>query len=81
MDVATAGAAPLAGIAALMSIDALERTRGDGMLIVGSTGGAGSFVVQLGADAGATVVAGDERVRVPHLARVEADAGRRGHER
>src|SRR5215210_1188505 len=55
VDVATAGAAPLAGIAALMAIDALELTGGDTVLIVGATGGVGSFAVQLAADAGATV--------------------------
>jgi NADPH2:quinone reductase len=57
VDLATAGAAPLAGIAAIMAIDALELSEGDNVLIVGATGGLGSFAVQLAARAGATVVA------------------------
>ena len=55
VDLATAGAAPLAGIAAIMAIDALGQSDGDTVLIVGATGGVGSFAVQLAA--GATVVA------------------------
>src|SRR3954451_21248616 len=57
VDVATAGAAPLAGIAAIMAIDALELAEGDTVLIVGAAGGVGSFAVQLAARAGAPVVA------------------------
>jgi NADPH:quinone reductase-like Zn-dependent oxidoreductase len=57
VDLATAGAAPLAGIAAIMAIDALELSDGHTVLIVGATGGVGSFAVQLAAGAGATVVA------------------------
>ena len=57
VDLATAGAAPLAGIAAIMAIDALELSEGETVLIVGATGGVGSLAVQLAARAGATVVA------------------------
>jgi NADPH:quinone reductase-like Zn-dependent oxidoreductase len=57
VDVASAGAAPLAGIAAIMAIDALTVSDGDTVLIVGATGGVGSFAVQLAARAGVTVVA------------------------
>src|SRR5215218_4796189 len=57
VDLATAGTAPLAGIAAIMAIDALELTDGDTVLIVGATGGVGSFAVQLASRADATVVA------------------------
>ena len=57
VDIAVAGAAPLAGIAAMTSIDALRLTGGDTLLIVGATGGVGSFAVQLAARAGATIVA------------------------
>jgi NADPH2:quinone reductase len=57
VDLATAGAAPLAGIAAIMAIDAFELSDGDTVLIVGATGGVGSFAVQLAVRAGATVVA------------------------
>jgi NADPH:quinone reductase len=57
VDLATAGAAPLAGIAAVMAIDSLELSDGETVLIVGATGGVGSLAVQLAATAGATVVA------------------------
>ena len=39
VDVVTAGAAPLAAIAAMTAIDALELSEGDTVLIVGATGG------------------------------------------
>jgi NADPH:quinone reductase-like Zn-dependent oxidoreductase len=57
VELAAAGAAPLAGIAALLSADALDVSKGDTVLIVGATGGVGSFAVQLAAHAGATVIA------------------------
>ncbi len=57
VDLRTAGAAPLAGIAAMLSVDALELSNGDTLLIVGATGGVGSIAVQLATRAGATVTA------------------------
>jgi NADPH2:quinone reductase len=57
VDVATAGAAPLAGIAALLSVDALALSAGETVLVVGATGGVGSLAVQLGGRAGATIIA------------------------
>ena len=57
LDLATAGAAPLAGITALLSVDALDLSEGDVVLVIGATGGVGSLAVQLAAKAGATVVA------------------------
>jgi NADPH2:quinone reductase len=57
VDTATAGASPVVGIAAMLSLDALELASGDTLLIVGATGGVGSIAVQLAARAGATVVA------------------------
>jgi NADPH:quinone reductase len=57
VELAAAGAAPLVGITALAAIDALELSEGDSVLIVGATGGVGSFAVQLAAAAGATVIA------------------------
>jgi NADPH2:quinone reductase len=57
VDAASVGAAPLAGITAMLSIDALELSDGDTVLIVGATGGVGSLAVQLAAHAGATIVA------------------------
>jgi NADPH:quinone reductase len=52
-----AGAAPLSGITALLSVDALEVSEGDTVLVVGATGGVGSLAVQLFAHAGATLIA------------------------
>jgi len=57
VDLATAGAAPLAGITALTLIDALELAEGDTLLIVGAAGGVGSLATQLAARAGARVIA------------------------
>jgi NADPH:quinone reductase len=57
IDIATAAAAPLAGIAAITAVDALELSAGDTLLVVGATGGVGSLAVQLAARADATVIA------------------------
>jgi NADPH:quinone reductase-like Zn-dependent oxidoreductase len=57
VELAAAGAAPLAGITALSALDALGVSEGDTVLVVGATGGVGSFFVQLAANAGATVIA------------------------
>jgi NADPH:quinone reductase len=57
VDLATAGAAPLAGVTAMTAIDALQVSEGDTVLVVGATGGVGSFAVQLAAHAGVTVIA------------------------
>jgi NADPH:quinone reductase len=47
----------VAGITAMLAIDALELSEGDTLLVVGAPGGVGSFAVQLGVRAGAMVVA------------------------
>lgn len=57
LDVSAAGVVGLAAATALAGIDALELAIGDDVLIVGATGGVGSFAVQLAATAGATVIA------------------------
>ena len=57
VDLATAGAAPLAGIAALTLVDTLDLSEGDVLLIAGATGGVGSLAAQLAAQAGARVIA------------------------
>ncbi len=57
VDLATAGAAPLAGITALVAVEALDLSEGDVVLVVGATGGVGSLAVQLAAKAGARVIA------------------------
>ena len=56
-DAAAAGAAPLAAITALAAYDALDLGKGATVLVVGASGGVGSFAVQLAAAAGATVLA------------------------
>src|SRR4051794_25241209 len=57
LDLAAAGAAPLAGITAIAVVDALALSPGETVLIIGATGGVGSFAVQLAVKAGATVIA------------------------
>ena len=57
VDFEHAGAAPLAGIAAVAAFDALAPAQGETVLVVGAAGGVGSFFVQLAAAAGAKVVA------------------------
>jgi NADPH:quinone reductase len=52
-----AGAAPLAGITALAALDALGPAPNETVLVVGASGGVGSFFVQLAAGAGAHVIA------------------------
>ena len=57
IDLVVAGAAPLAGIAAMTAIDALDLSEGDVLLVAGATGGVGSLAVQLAARAGAQILA------------------------
>jgi NADPH2:quinone reductase len=57
VDLAQAGAAPLAGVTALAVHDALGLGQGDTVLMIGANGGVGTIAVQLAAAAGATVVA------------------------
>jgi NADPH2:quinone reductase len=54
---ASAGAAGLAAATALAGVDALALSRDETVLIVGATGGVGSFAVQLATAAGASVIA------------------------
>jgi NADPH2:quinone reductase len=57
VDVSSAGVAPVAGLTAIAGLDALELSSGDSVLIIGATGGVGTFFVQLAAAAGAHVIA------------------------
>ena len=57
LDFAAAAALPLAGGAALASIDAVSACSGMHCLIIGASGGVGSYAVQLAAARGATVIA------------------------
>jgi NADPH:quinone reductase len=57
VDFAVAGAAPLAAITAIAAFDAVASAAGETVLVVGATGGVGSFFVQLATGAGANVIA------------------------
>jgi NADPH:quinone reductase-like Zn-dependent oxidoreductase len=57
LDFVTAAAIPLAGTAASDAVDAADPQPGQAVLVVGATGGVGSYAVQLLAARGATVVA------------------------
>src|SRR3954466_11574584 len=57
VDLATAGAAPLAGITAMTVVDAVDLSDGDVLLVAGATGGVGTLAVQLAARAGARIIA------------------------
>jgi NADPH:quinone reductase-like Zn-dependent oxidoreductase len=70
-----AAAIPLAGATALDSIDAVDPSPGDAVLIMGATGGVGAFAIQLAAQRGARVIAsarpGDEDAFVRGLGATE----------
>jgi NADPH:quinone reductase len=57
VDTAVAAAIPVAGLAAFGLLRAMALSPGDTLLIVGATGGVGSFLVQLAAKAGLDVIA------------------------
>ena len=57
LDFAAAAALPLAGAAAYACVTALDIQGGEVVLINGATGGVGSYVIQLRADRGASVIA------------------------
>ena len=57
LDFDAAAALPLAGSAALDLLDTVDLAPGDTVLIVGSTGGVGTFATQLAAQRGAVVIA------------------------
>jgi len=51
-----AASIPLAGVTAMMCVEAVQAGPGDAVLIVGAAGGVGSFAVQLAAKRGAHVI-------------------------
>ena len=57
LDFVQAAALPLAGITALMAVDAVEPESGSTVLVAGASGGVGTYAVQLAARSGATVIA------------------------
>jgi NADPH:quinone reductase-like Zn-dependent oxidoreductase len=57
LDIASAGVLGLAGVAALMSVEAVAPTAGEHVLISGATGGVGAYAIQLAVACGADVIA------------------------
>ena len=53
----TAAALPLAGAAAVAAVYAIDSQRGETVLVNGASGGVGSYVIQLLAARGATLLA------------------------
>ncbi|HYT51809.1 MAG TPA: NADP-dependent oxidoreductase [Gaiellaceae bacterium] len=69
-----AAALPLAGVTALVAVDAVDPHEDDTVLVVGADGGVGSYAVQLAAKRGATVIATakpDDEQRLRELGAVE----------
>ncbi|MGH3034601.1 MAG: NADP-dependent oxidoreductase [Gaiellaceae bacterium] len=69
-----AGALPLAGVSALLAVEAVSPSEGDRVLVVGATGGVGGYAVQLAAARGATVIATtrpDDEARLRELGAAE----------
>jgi NADPH2:quinone reductase len=57
VDLVRVGAAPIAALTALAALDALEPSSEDTVLVVGASGGVGSFFAQLAGATGAHIVA------------------------
>jgi NADPH:quinone reductase-like Zn-dependent oxidoreductase len=57
LDWVTAAAIPLAAATALDAVDAVDPRPGDTVLVMGATGGVGTFAIQLAAQRGARVIA------------------------
>ncbi len=57
LDFGRAGSLGLAALTAFHSVEAIEPSNGDVVLVVGAAGGVGSYAVQLAAARGATVIA------------------------
>jgi NADPH2:quinone reductase len=57
VDLASAGAAPVAALTGVAAVDALELQEGESVLIIGATGGVGCISVQMAKRAGAHIIA------------------------
>jgi NADPH:quinone reductase-like Zn-dependent oxidoreductase len=57
LDIASAGVLGLAGVAALMAVEAVAPTTGERVLISGATGGVGAYAMQMVVARGADVIA------------------------
>ena len=69
-----AAAIPLAGVTAMMCIEAVEAGSGDTILVVGAPGGVGSFAVQIAVALGARVIAVGRTVNHEYMRRLGAAA-------
>ena len=69
----TAAALPLAGAAAVAAVDAIDSQRGETVLVNGASGGVGSYVIQLLAARGATLLATGTGEDVERLRALGAD--------
>ncbi|HEY6115825.1 MAG TPA: NADP-dependent oxidoreductase [Candidatus Dormibacteraeota bacterium] len=67
-----AASIPLAGVTALMCVDAIGAGPGDAVLIVGAAGGVGSFAVQIAVARGAHVIAVGRAVNHEYLRKLGA---------
>jgi NADPH:quinone reductase-like Zn-dependent oxidoreductase len=70
---AEAGSAGLAGVTALLCVEAVGPKSGERVLVVGANGGTGAFVVQLCAAVGAHVIAPALDIDGEYLTRLGAD--------
>jgi len=67
-----AASIPLAGVTALMSVDAIDAGEGDAVLIVGGAGGVGSFAIQIAVARGARVIAVGRSVNHEYMRKLGA---------
>jgi len=68
-----AAALPLAGVSALMSVEAAAPLPNDVVVIVGASGGIGSYAIQLAASSGARVVAVTSKGKTEYVTSLGAD--------
>lgn len=68
-----AAAMPLAGVSALMSVDAAAPKQKDVVVVVGASGGIGSYAVQLAADRGAHVIGVTSTANIDYVKSLGAD--------
>ncbi|EJN02424.1 NADP-dependent oxidoreductase [Phyllobacterium sp. YR531] len=74
LDILQAAALPTAGMTALQMIEQLELPKGSTVLIVGATGGVGSFAVQLASTLGLKVIATARAAKAAHMSEFGATA-------
>jgi NADPH:quinone reductase len=72
LEAPAAASIPLAGVTALMCVDAIGAGPGDAVLIVGAAGGVGSFAVQIAVARGARVIAVGRSVNHEYLRKLGA---------